>query len=99
MLKKLFTLRRVCEKAILNLSTDPKGTVLPRKTTRWTSATNYCTDESAFLPHSDANKFSFFAELLDLVTFLNDNDLATRGNRDRVGRCESVKSFTMLFGS
>ena len=99
MLKKLFTLRRVCEKAILNLSTDPKGTVLPRKTTRWTSATNYCTDESAFLPHSDANKFSFFAELLDLVTFLNDNDLATRGNRDHVGRYVSVKTFIMLFNS
>jgi hypothetical protein len=66
----------------LNLSTDPKGTDVSNKTIRWTSATKYSTDESSFLPHSDASKYSFFSELLDLVTFLNDNDLATRGHRD-----------------
>lgn len=80
-LKKLFDLRRVCEKAILNLSTNPKEATISTesKQKRWISASKYSTDESAFLPHGDVHKYSFFAELLDLATFLNDNDLATRG--------------------
>lgn len=79
-LKKLLDLRRVCEKAILNLSTDPKAETISTEPKRWASASKYSTDESVFLPHGDTHKYSFFAELLDLATFLNDNDLATRGN-------------------
>ena len=80
---RLTNLRRVCEKAILNLSSDPVSERLSEGPKRWKSASTYVTDEHIFTPQTegDAHKYSFFAELLDLVTYLNDDDLASRGVR------------------
>jgi len=78
---KLFSLRRVCEKAILSLSGDQSTAVVKPDGARWRSALKFKTEMSLVVSEGESSGYSYVTELLELVAMQNDDDLASRGVR------------------